>query len=59
MLPTETFKFSKESVEFENVAIDGQDPQDLALKFHAIMQITKMIGEEYKEMYSGSYKKDI
>ena len=31
----------------------------MALKFHAIMKITKMIGEEYKEMYAGSYQKDI
>lgn len=30
----------------------------MALKFHAILQISKMIGEEYKEMYPSQYAKD-
>ena len=32
--------------------------QDLAIKFHAIMQITKLIGEEYREMYPERYQFD-
>ena len=55
----DSIKFSKESADFENNSIDGQDPQDLALKYHAIMRITNMISDEYKEMYASSYNKDI
>ena len=44
-------KFSKESVDYYNTQIDDMDPQDLALKFHAILQLTKLMGDEYKEMY--------
>jgi hypothetical protein len=40
-------KFSKESIDYYNSQFDGQDPQDLALKFHGIIQITKMMADEY------------
>jgi hypothetical protein len=43
--------FSKETGEYFNNQFDGQDPQDLALKFLTIMNITNLIGEEFKEMY--------
>ena len=33
------------------------DPQDLAIKFHAILQISKMLGDEYREMYPTDYKR--
>ena len=36
-LPEGSLKFSKESVDYANDQIDDQDPQDLAIKFHAIM----------------------
>lgn len=35
------------------------DPQDLAMKFHAILQLTKLMGDEYKEMYQHQYNKDV
>lgn len=44
-------KFSKESRDYYNNQFDGQDPQDLALKFLTIMNITNLIGDEFKEMY--------
>lgn len=57
-LPEGALKFSKESVDYANDQIDDQDPQDLAIKFHAIMQITKLMGEEYREMYPERYQFD-
>ncbi len=51
-------KFSKESVDYNNNQIDDQDPEDLAYKFFTIMQVTKLMGEEYKEMYPNQYYKD-
>ena len=33
-------KFSKESQDYYNNQIDGQDPADIAMKFHTIIQIT-------------------
>jgi len=38
-------------VDYINNQIDDQDPQDLAFKFFTIMQVTKLMGDEYKEMY--------
>ena len=51
-------KYSKESIDYANDQIDDQDPQDLAIKFHALMQITKLMAEEYKEMYPERYQFD-
>lgn len=44
-------RFSKETGEYFNTQFDGQDPQDLALKFLTIINITNLIGDEFKEMY--------
>jgi hypothetical protein len=44
-------KFSKESQDYYNNLIDGQDPQDLATQIHCLMKITSIMGDEYKEMY--------
>lgn len=44
-------KFSKESVDYFNKHIDGQDPQELAHRFLAILRITKLMADEFREMY--------
>jgi hypothetical protein len=51
-------KFSKESIDYHNELIDDQDPQDLAYKFHSLMQMTLLMGDEYKEMYPKDLAKD-
>ena len=55
----ESEKFSKESIDYYNNQIDNQEPEELALKFFQLMQITKLMGEEYKEMYPNQYYNDV
>lgn len=41
-----------------NDTIDNQSPQDLANHFFTIMQIAKMMGDEYREMYPKDFYND-